>query len=57
MTRRDYEMIAMVLRDNRPDELSKCYEHWKVIVNAMTASLKFTNPMFNPEMFKKACKK
>lgn len=56
MTRKDYELIAHVLRQNKSDAVdAKGWNPWALTVHSMAAALTATNPAFDRARFLKAC--
>ena len=56
MTRKDFELIACVLGDNRPPrEMEMAILLWHNVIDDMCVELKAINPRFNEETFRKAC--
>jgi hypothetical protein len=58
MTRKDYELIARVLREKRPETRGLGLldqQMWHGIVTAMADALPATNPDFDRSRFLRAC--
>jgi len=62
MTRKDYELIAKVLREERPEKNGNIHydveiEKWGMIVIRFSQYLSRENERFSPEKFREACLK
>lgn len=60
MTRKDFELIARVLRDSKPDDLLLRYVEshaiaWNGIVQRFANELQKTNLRFDVDKFRDAC--
>jgi hypothetical protein len=57
MTKKDYELIAKVLKDTHNSFWSKSTAHnfYQALISNFTAALSKENPRFNADTFKKAC--
>ena len=55
MTRKDYELIASVLRQNIPMQISPKFRLWKELIKDFSEKLSQENSAFNVDKFKKAC--
>lgn len=57
MTRRDFEMIAEVLRESRPGPgYNVALLSWELISVRFADRLQHTNPAFDRERFLRACR-
>lgn len=57
MTRKDFRLIADVLRANSPLLTQDQNDLWDGILDNMCTALKATYPRFNEETFRKECTK
>lgn len=56
MTKKDYELIAGVIRKTQPDTTqSPCYLQWFVMNFEIQQALEDDNPRFDRVLFGKAC--
>lgn len=57
MTRKDFELIAAVLKDAKPPRWNdnNDYYNWLGVVRKFTERLKGTNGAFKPGRFEEAC--
>ena len=55
MTKKDFELIAKVLKANMPAPSSNDIAVWLAIVTAMTNACATTNAAFKPAKFMVAC--
>jgi hypothetical protein len=57
MTRKDFELIASVLRKNRPERCDDGWLQWEGLVTDFANRLAGTNPGFKRDRFIDACAK
>jgi len=62
MTRKDYELIAKIMRDTRPTADSGDHYHnvgtmdeWLYVIETAVLAFHADNPKFQPDRFRKAC--
>ena len=57
MSRKDFVLIAGVLREQMPDPVTHptSFAEWNVICRAMASALRTTNAYFDRERFLNAC--
>jgi hypothetical protein len=56
MTRKDFELIATVLKSQEPiaGDLDT-FDYWEQVCRALAANLRLSNPKFNTTKFLHAC--